>query len=367
MKLPTPVQAVAQKLVYTRNLFYDLNSLVNDTSQTYYPDHRRKSKWSILRDQLVWILRNKELNRYYYVLGLDRRDENKSRELIGYRKFRLLRDRYNHKPKGLNFNYACMMRDKFLFGQFLTSLNVPTPKNVALINCKGITWLHNMEQSSLEAIRHMNIDGFCKKLMGLKGEGAFPLRTENGKIYTENKEIRSSELKSKLDETYVWQERMKQHPEMARLHPQSLNTVRILTFNNNGKVEVFFCAMRMGTNGRSVDNYSAGGIAIGVNSETGQLFEYGQGKPGTIGRAYAHPNTGVRFSSFTIPHFQECLDIVCKVHRYLYGLHSIGWDVAITENGPVIIEGNDVWDGSFAMNTQENFKSRFLAMYQAAK
>ena len=364
MKLPTPVQAVAQKIVYTRNLFYDLNSLVNDTSQTYYPDHRRKSKWSILLDQLVWILRNKELNRYYYILGLDRQDENKTGNLIGYRKFRSLRDRFNHRPAGLNFNYACMMRDKFLFGQFLNSLNVPTPKNIALLNNKGITWLNGMEQTPIDGITRVNIDGFCKKLMGLKGEGAFPLRTENGKILVDNKQIKPAELHSRLNETYLWQERMKQHPEMARLHPQSLNTIRILTFNNGGKVEVFCCAMRMGTNGRSVDNYSAGGIAIGVNPATGELHEYGQGKPGAVGRVYVHPDTGVVFSSFRIPHFQQCIGMVCNVHRYLYGLHSIGWDVAITESGPVIIEGNDVWDGSFAMTTEENFKNRFLAMYQ---
>jgi hypothetical protein len=48
----------------------------------------------------------------------------------------------------------------------------------------------------------------------------------------------------------------------------------------------------------------------------------------------------------------------------LYGIHSIGWDIAITDNGPIFIEGNDDWDGTIAMSLESDFKSRFLEMYK---
>ncbi len=364
MKFHAPISAVAEKLSYTRKLFHDLNELVNDSSQTYFPDQQRKSRWSILRDQLLWIFRNKELNRYYYVYGLDRRYDKSSKEYLGYRKFRRMRDTANLHPKGLNFNYACIMRDKFVFGQFLKSLNIPTPKNIGLLNKQGITWIDGMKQTSYDQIARIDVDGFCKKLMGLKGEGAFALRTQNGEIFVGDKKLSVSALREKIQDEYLWQERVTQHHEMARLHPPSINTIRLLTFNNHGNIELFCGAMRIGTKGRPVDNWGAGGIAVGIDIATGTLRDYGKYKPGGGGRVYVHPNTGISLAGFKIPFYKESVKMVCDVHRYLYGIHSIGWDVAITENGPVLLEGNEGWDGSLNMSLEQNFKNRFLAMYK---
>ena len=52
-----------------------------------------------------------------------------------------------------------------------------------------------------------------------------------------------------------------------------------------------------------------------------------------------------------------------QTFRYLYGMHSIGWDVAITENGPAIIEANEDWDGSFAMCSEDCFRKKRLRMF----
>lgn len=366
MNLVRPLSGVTKKLYYTGNLVHQFAELVNNRNQTYFPELRQKSKWTIFRDQLLWIFKNREINRYYYVYGLDRRDETKGTEIIGYRKFRRMRDQANLRPQGLNFNYACLLRDKFVFGQFLNSLNIPTPKNIALIESKGITWLDNMQRAeliSLSTRQTRPIDGFCKKLMGLKGEGAFPLRIENGMVFSGSQLLSHEDLVKKLQGTHLLQERMTQHKEMSRLHEHSINTMRILTFNNNGKIQLFCAALRVGTNGRNVDNWGAGGIAIGIDSEEGTLRKNGMYKPRYGGKVQVHPNSGIHFEGFAIPYFKESVELVCSVHRYLYGIHSIGWDVAVTENGPVIIEANEDWDGSFTMSTEDNFKSRFLNMF----
>lgn len=366
MKISSGLSAITGKLDHGRNLLHQLVSLVNDKSQTYYPELKQKSKFKILAEQLLWIFRNKELNRYYYVYGLDAKDEHKSREILGYRKFRSLRDRSNLRPRGLNFNYACLLRDKFVFGQYFSSLNIATPKNIALLDKKGLTWLDTMKNEPMESLTNpsiVKIDGFCKKLMGIKGEGAFPLRIEDGKIFLNDKQLTTQELAQKIDGTYLLQQRMGQHSELARIHPQSLNTMRLLTFNNGGNIELFSATLRVGTDGRNVDNWGAGGIAIGIDIETGTLREMGKYKPGFGGRVGIHPDTKIVFAGYKIPCFKESIEMVCNAHRYLYGIHSIGWDVAVDENGPVLIEANEDWDGSFAMSMEENFKSRFLKMY----
>jgi hypothetical protein len=168
-----------------------------------------------------------------------------------------------------------------------------------------------------------------------------------------------------IDGPWLIQERVQQHSTMSALHPHSINTVRVITFNDRGNVRVFSAAQRMGTNGRHVDNWTAGGIMVGVDLENGRLRADGFFKPGYGGRVQHHPQTGVRFSGFEIPYFFDSIRTVTKLHGYLYGIHSIGWDIAISDSGPIIIEGNDEWDASSLMTLEDNFKPRFLEMYRS--
>ncbi len=138
-----------------------------------------------------------------------------------------------------------------------------------------------------------------------------------------------------------------------------------MTFNNGGDVQVFSAGLRIGTKGRSLDNWTAGGILLGIDLESGRVREEGFYKPGYGGRVSRHPQTDVPFSGFEIPYFNDALELAKGLHGYLYGIHSVGWDIAITEAGPIIIEGNDDWDGAVPMALEKNFKQRFLEMYRA--
>ena len=57
-----------------------------------------------------------------------------------------------------------------------------------------------------------------------------------------------------------------------------------------------------------------------------------------------HPDTQIKFKGFEIPFYKEAEALAIKLHHYLYRCHSIGWDIAITEKGPVFIEGNGWWE-----------------------
>jgi hypothetical protein len=360
------IVALTQKLKYPGGLLLDFIKLVTNTDQSYFSKTERKSRWKIWRENILWIAKHHEINRFYYVYWLDKKGNDCHHEKIGYRRFRRLRDTYNLKPNGVNFNYACLLHDKFVFGQFAASLQFPVPKNIALFANGKVNWLESTHTDSLEnlaADSTLKIDGFCKQLAGLQGQGAFPLCIESGKIYSGAKEISVAELKKKMSGRYLWQQRVTQHPVMSRLHPESVNTLRIVTFNVNGNIEVFCGVLRTGVNGSPVDNWGAGGISIPIDIETGLVKEEGFFKPGYGGRVKVHPNSGITFLGFEIPFFKESLDLIRRFHEHLYGIHSIGWDVAITEHGPLLIEANEDWDGSFAMSVEKDFKSRFLKMY----
>lgn len=361
------MSGINSRYSYTTGLLKRFLHLVNNPQQTYFPEAKQKSKLAIWRDNFFWVLRHKEINRFYYAYGLDRKNTDVEKEILSYPDFRRIRDSRNLRLKGQNFNYAALLRDKFVFGQFLSSLRFPTPKNIALLNKDELTWLDDMQTVPLSEIyRHSPalVDGFCKKLTGIKGEGAFPLRLDSGKIFCERGELTTVELANRLEGVYLLQEKVAQHEQVSRLHPTSVNTMRILTFNDNDRITLFSAALRIGTKQRSVDNWGAGGIAVPIDIESGTLGEYGVYKPGYGGRVTAHPDSGITLLGYPIPYFKESIDLACRLHRYFYGMHSVGWDIAVTPNGPVFIEGNEDWDGSFAMSLEKDFKSRFLKMYR---
>lgn len=338
-------------------------------ARTYYPTERRKTKLRILIDLLVWLFRYRDVNSYYYVYGFDRLHGVNMDEYLSYRSFRNIRNQRNLHPRGAaGYNYVCIMRDKFVFSQFVSSLGFPAIKNLAICNKESITWLDQMRTVPLETLlqqQDLYFDGFCKRLAGILGKGAFPLRLTDSQLLINDQPITLDGLKARLDGQYLLQERVQQHPKMSSLHPASINTVRLITFNINGTVTPFAAAIRIGTHGKNVDNWAAGGIVVGIDLATGQLREEGFFKPGYGGRVTKHPDTDVEFFQFEIPHFQEAVKLATQLHKYLYGIHSIGWDIAITETGPIFIEGNDDWEGGIPMVLERNFKQRFLAMYRA--
>jgi hypothetical protein len=336
-------------------------------TRSYWPQEPRKSKARVLAELLWWLARHGEVNHYYYVYGMDRKRADR-RDVLPYRRFRRIRNSRNLRT-GRAYNYICVLRDKFLFAQFVSSLGLATPKPIALLDARTVSWLDgqmSMPLSNLLERRAEPLDGFCKPIDGIQGDGAFPLRLAAGQAWIEGEQVSLEQLRMRLQGRYLFQQRIEQHPALAALHSRSVNTVRLITFCNAGEAIVFSAALRVGTAGHSVDNWAAGGLIIGVDPTCGTLRDEGFFKPGYGGRVREHPDSGIRFAGYAIPHFQAAVQLVTRLHEHLSGIHSVGWDIAITPDGPVVIEGNDDWEGGIPMVLEPDFKARFMAMYQRA-
>ena len=137
-----------------------------------------------------------------------------------------------------------------------------------------------------------------------------------------------------------------QHPGMNALNPTSVNTLRIVTLSSmaepvtpDGKhVVVAYVSVRSGGGNAIVDNYSSGGMMMAVDVETGRIITNSFSPSGEI--VSVHPVTGITFKGYQIPYFKEALDMVTGAcEKYKLSAY-IGWDVAIGEDGPVLIEVN---------------------------
>ncbi len=159
---------------------------------------------------------------------------------------------------------------------------------------------------------------------------------------------------------YLFQETVKQHPDLNKLNPSSLNTIRFDTFiDRDGKIDIISGFLKMSTNNSHVDNNIAGGCGVGIDSQTGRLKKYGYSKIkiNGVGVLTEHPKTKTIFENFIIPYFPQAKEMVLKTACYMPGLRLVGWDVGIAETGPVLIEGNS----DYGINSNDLMYGGYMA------
>lgn len=152
-------------------------------------------------------------------------------------------------------------------------------------------------------------------------------------------------LATKLERgEFVLEEILVQHPDTAIFNPSSVNTLRINAICLEGKTDILGIMFRMGRGEIFVDNMFSGGIAAPVDDKTGIIC----GPAVTIDPTEDidfdyHPISKVRITGAQLPYWKETLELISSVSEIVPGIKSVGWDVAITENGPLLVEGNVPW------------------------
>ena len=135
-----------------------------------------------------------------------------------------------------------------------------------------------------------------------------------------------------------------QHRDLMRLAPSGLNTLRIVTqLNSNDEVEILGATLRISV-ASTVDNWHKGNIAAPVDLSAGIVEGPGFYMDITKHDEYIHPITGVEIVGFKIPFWQESAQLAKNAASSNKKNRSIGWDIAITDDGPDLIEGNHNWD-----------------------
>lgn len=125
-----------------------------------------------------------------------------------------------------------------------------------------------------------------------------------------------------------------QTEQMSRLISSSVNTVRVIYF----KDRVIGAVLRMGRSGMDVDNASSGGVYAEVDIETGIVCSLAYNYDGDT--FVRHPDTGCVIPGFEIPKWNEVTKFVISAAKLVKGIPLIGFDIAITDFGPTIIEAN---------------------------
>ena len=151
-----------------------------------------------------------------------------------------------------------------------------------------------------------------------------------------------------------------QHQKMNKLYPKAVNTLRMFTFYHGGTSTFLHALLKIG-NGGVVDNFSSGGMYTFLD-ENGKVLIPAIDQEDNI--YFEHPLTKEKIVGFEVPFFEEAKQLVKDASKVVKEIGYVGWDVAITDEGPVLIEGNS-FPGVFQMKASLNkTKTGVLPMYQ---
>lgn len=138
---------------------------------------------------------------------------------------------------------------------------------------------------------------------------------------------------------YIVQPALNQHSELAVFNPDSINTVRLMTFFDGKQHSLLSAALRFGREGEYLDNQNSGGLVIGIDPKNGVAKEKAYLK--TFESFREHPDSGIILKERPIPSFKKAIEQCLKIHLSLPYYRLISWDVVIDEAGsPIILEIN---------------------------
>ena len=203
---------------------------------------------------------------------------------------------------------------------------------------------------------------FIKPHDGHQGKGAYLLEAiDEHDCLVNGQKCTFSELAEKVNNEYIVETAILNHPDLAKIYPHSLNTMRIVTMRDTkGEVQYISGFHRFGVGGTKVDNAHSGGVAVGINADKGCWKKTVYSEDPAY-RNTMHPDSGFVYENQPIPFFKEAIELAIKAHKSFERIQAVGWDIAITPEGPLIIEGNQ----NFWFNGNQYIDKPFRKEFEA--
>lgn len=307
----------------------------------FLKDKEKKNYFRIFKECMyLWITR-KEVP-FYYFKHLYKKEIPNYKDYLSRKECAKIQFNDDfHKPE-----LVSIIANKLSFSIFCAKNNLPVPELISynfssnfnykseIIKVENLKQLKNYFQTIFENTKHDSI--FIKPLTLFGGKGCFKI----------SKDCLDDDIKKSgeyiLNNSCIHEEVVIQHQEINKIHPNCINTIRIETYiDKKGVIHLLSALMRFGVGDSDIDNSHAGGFFVSINLEEGTLKEKGMTFMEFGGQnLFKHPDSGFEFNNFKIPYFNEVQDLVIKATTYIPDRY-IGWDIAISTKGPIIIEANE--------------------------
>lgn len=239
-----------------------------------------------------------------------------------------------YRPNGKNF----LLEDKIVFQEHLKINGIPGTKLLAKFKDGKLL----VETNSY--VEPKRIEFKLKKLASIYGSIFIKCTDTSGGegIFKVNNDDVFNLENLSISKDYIVERTLIQHEALNRVNPHSINTLRVITFKTGDKVVIPNCMFRMSKGTSYLDNASAGGIFVSYDIDNNRLGDTGYQLFRNGAKSYKrHPVTNFVFKDASLPFNEEVKALVKEAARSYDQIESIGWDIAYTQDGPVILEGND--------------------------
>ncbi len=237
-------------------------------------------------------------------------------------------------------DYRIMFIDKFLCTMYGKGMGIPSPFTYGIVDpaedfrARIRAWFQSSSSPAL----------IIKPLYGRGGLGIVIARKDGDDITIQaaKSSVRLDDFV--LEDRSVVQDLLRQDERMSAFSPFSVNTLRIITMmTKRGEVILVNGSMRSGVGESFVDNWSAGGVSVGVDCERGVLKRYAYDRKWN--RFAAHPTSGTVFEDYPIPEWERVRAAAISIQKAFSFYRMLGLDLAVGHGGePLLIEINGAPD-----------------------
>jgi len=251
----------------------------------------------------------------------------------------------------LNYPYSKLLRDKYVFSVFFKEF-FNTPEIFCIINNQNFLPVHKgihiNSFKSLLSLLEKEKSLIFKPNFSSRGKNISLVQYSDEKIIVNNEAISIEQFKKFVFgiNNYLVSNFIVQGGFTKNFFPLSTNTLRINSFYDpvNHKAFIKQAYLRMGTSKTiPVDNFSRGGVISFVDMDNGSLIEtIRRGDGGKAIRCSHHPETNEIITGKILPHWNIIKKSIINTTELIGPIIKIvGWDIIITDDNFVVLEGNN--------------------------
>ena len=314
-----------------------------------------RSTLSIAKEMGKFVLGEAKLTGDQYFAWRIYEDDRFTREektaFIGAARSRRVNRVINNVEHILNF-----VDNKMLFGATLTASGIAYPKPVAIFTKtrlpRGLGWLSTAQEVAAFLRSTDAYPLFGKPIEGHASQSAGVISIlrhdadSDCLVRHDGTTVPVETFASEIEEyfssgSYLFQERIFPHAAIEAACGSGLGTVRIVTVSEDRDIKPLYSAWKITATDAVADNFwRKGNLLAHVDVETGRLERVRTGGGFRFDEVEKHPETGAQLLGWTLPDWEEAIETVRDAHSLVRSVGIIGFDLALSSRGPLIIEAN---------------------------
>lgn len=309
----------------------------------------------------------------YYQFEFERRDEDFRKSFLGLNEQRYYLDYLNP------VRYYTLARNKYMAHKMLEDTGVRKSQLYCYYQPEARYIASNEKANDVEGVlrilKNKQVQScVIKTTESSHGDNVWVIRAinyiENDAVMTrfDGKEIMLSSVLGQ--DALIFESVVHQTRQFANFNKSSVNTVRFMTtLYPDGSARVIATFIKIGRAGKCVDNAGNGGnVDVCVDVDTGEIkyaIQYDGWR--NIKEIDSHPDSGNQLNGVIVENWQSIKEEVKKYQQAFPYCKAAGWDIAITDQGPVVIEVNDFWDRTGQFFIRRGWRNEIRECYLAWK